>query len=248
MKFLSLYSESKPKEIIAGLLLGFMAFVLCACLAIIAIVYSPSVYMSAYQKGCVNSNYDIDSDNFVSYYTAITEFINSNDVEIVKDASFRVNGQIINMFTDSDIVLLESAADFFVVVRCLAVISAVVIAGILVLVALYKGKMGISKVSTWALPCFLACGLLIFLFLYICYLSGNDISYLVYNIFTLKALNAYSFGNLHLFYGTVTMQVFTDAVIKIAIMFYFVLVLIIFSLCNIAFKKKRDDNEDFMYQ
>ena len=248
MKVLNFYTTSKPKEIFTGLFLGLMVFVLCLCVAIIAIVYSPSVYMSAYQKGCVNSDYDIDSDNYVSYYTAITDFLNSNDVEVLNNAFFKVNNQKVNMFTDSDIVLLKSVGTFFTIVRFLAIISAVITLAIFIITALNKGKQGLSRLSAWALMCFLACGILLFAYMYIGYLSGNNISYLLYNVFTFKALNVHGFGNLNLYYGTVAMNVFTDALLKIAGMFYGVMALVVFSLCNIAFKKKRDDNEDFMYQ
>lgn len=248
MKFLSLYSHLKPKDVIAGVIVGISAFVLCICLAIIAIVYSPSVYISAYQKGCIDADYYVDSDNYVAYYTTLTEFLATSDTEVLNSATFKVNNEISNMFTDSDVVLLQPAASFFNAVRYIAAFSGIVTVAVLLIGFIKKGKLGLSKISACALPAFLICVVSLFLFLYISHLSGHDISYLLFNIFTLKGLSSHTFGFLNLFYGTVTMQVFTDAFLKISGLFCVIMLIIILSLCNVAFKKKKDDNEDFMYQ
>ncbi len=247
-KYIILLKESQKSRIISGLLLGLVAFVLCICIALIAIVYSPSVYQAAYRKGCIDSAYDVDSDNFDKYYTVLTNFLSSNDETVLENSQFKANDKMQNMFTQSDIELLKQAGNMFVLVRVLAVLAAASLATSFVILGLKRGKRAVSQTACWSFVSYLILLLGIYIFVGASALTGISTVDALYNVLTFGAISAYGGGNLALFYGKVTMQSFASSLFTMITVFGVILLVILVALCRAVYKKHRDENEDFLYQ
>lgn len=247
-KYVILLKESNKKHVSFGLVAGLMAFILCLCIAIISVVYSPSVYQAAYRKGCVDSAYNIDSDNFDKYYTVLTDFLTNNDPDILASATFKANDEIQNIFNDEDIELLKSYGNSFVLIRAIAILSAIIMAVIFVVLGFKRGKKAISETACWALVMYLSLFLIFLLWMAVDACSGGNAVAILYQVLSLGALTSYGGGNLSLFYGVVTMQAFASALLTMVAVFGVILLVVILSLCKLIFKKHRDENEDFLYQ
>ena len=65
--FKKITKESLKWQIVSGIITGVLAAVLCVSFGLMSAVSSTAVYQSAYKKGCVSPDMDIDGDNFASY-------------------------------------------------------------------------------------------------------------------------------------------------------------------------------------
>lgn len=247
-KYIILLKESNKKHILLGIITGITAFVLCLCIAVISIVHSPSVYQAAYRKGCVDSAYNIDSDNFDKYYTVLTEFLTNNDTDVLTSATFKANDKMQSIFTQADVELLQSYGNAFVLIRVIAIISALMITAVFATLGLRRGKQAVSETACWALMPYLLLFLFAFVWLILEASFGGNAVGVLYQTLSLGALASYAGGNLSLFYGTVTMQTFASALLTMVVVFGVIILLVILSLCKAVFKKHRDENEDFLYQ
>ena len=86
--FKKITKESKKWQIVSGIITGVLAAVLCVSFGLMSAVSSTAVYQSAYKKGCVSPDMDIDGDNFASYYNAMLKFSSFGDAAKLEQARF----------------------------------------------------------------------------------------------------------------------------------------------------------------
>ena len=104
--FKKITKESKKWQIVSGIITGVLAAVLCVSFGLMSAVSSTAVYQSAYKKGCVSPDMDIDGDNFASYYNAMLKFSSFGDAAKLEQARFTANGQEQAIFLEQDVRLI----------------------------------------------------------------------------------------------------------------------------------------------
>ena len=115
--FKKITKESKKWQIVSGIITGVLAAVLCVSFGLMSAVSSTAVYQSAYKKGCVSPDMDIDGDNFASYYNAMLKFLSFGDAAKLEQARFTANGQEQAIFLEQDVRLLRSAGNVYTALK-----------------------------------------------------------------------------------------------------------------------------------
>ena len=148
--FKKITKESKKWQIVSGIITGVLAAVLCVSFGLMSAVSSTAVYQSAYKKGCVSPDMDIDGDNFASYYNAMLKFSSFGDAAKLEQARFTANGQEQAIFLEQDVRLLRSAGNVYTALKIAAAACGAAIVLFLLLSVSKKAKM---RVRYWRVLC-----------------------------------------------------------------------------------------------
>lgn len=245
--FKKITRESKKWQIVSGIVIGVLAAVLCMCFGLMSAVSSTAVYQSAYKKGCVSPDMDIDGDNFASYYNAMIKFSSFGDVAKLEQAHFTANGQEQAIFLEQDVRLLRSAGNVYTVLKIATAVCSAAIVVFFIVICVKKGKNAGAILARFMLIGFIISAVIIAAVVGCVYLSGHSIDDAVYGLLTGGAIGEYTQGNLALIYGRVTMEVCVRAFMCMSGLFAAVaaFVLLLLSRMNI---KRSDPLDDYMYQ
>lgn len=245
--FKKITKESKKWQIVSGIITGVLAAVLCVSFGLMSAVSSTAVYQSAYKKGCVSLDMDIDGDNFASYYNAMLKFSSFGDAAKLEQARFTANGQEQAIFLEQDVWLLRSAGNVYTALKIAAAVCSAVIVVFFIVICVKKGKNAGAILARFMLIGFLICAVIIAVSVACVYLSGHSIDDAVYGLLTGGAIREYTQGNLALIYGRVTMEVCMRAFMCMSGLFAAIaaFVLLLLSRMNI---KRGDPLDDYMYQ